>query len=197
LKVRLSGGRVLTTVAKVRVARAPAVPHGTVRQPFVAGIASRRARTRAVHTLLRSLPTASRKRRPKPLSDDGSFVLRVLGGFRPGAATLLAPVLHAATRGQVHIDFAHRSARATYLLTSPVTRTQTCLAIRASYSGAGARGTLTTLGGTGIARRLRLHGSFRLAADKSLTRGALYGTLQLRRASARPLPAACRALRHR
>jgi PKD repeat protein len=194
LRARLASGGSLTTSSAIVVGKAPAIPHRTVTQPFVAQIASATAAGPSVKRLLNSLAT-SKHRHPSALADSGSFRLQALGGFRPGAAQLLAPLLSATTRGTTHIDVPHRVVRATYLLHSAVTGSRTCLGVTVHYGASGSHGTLAILGGTGLSQRLRGTGSFAVAPDIGHTHAQLAGTLRLHRGSARKMPAKCRALR--
>jgi PKD repeat protein len=198
VRAKLAGGGALTGSTQFAVAKPSTPAHGSVTQPFRAQITSRSATRSGVKGLLRSLSAgASHKggRRRRSIADTGSFRLRVLGSFRPGAAQLLAPLLSATTRGATHLDLKKRVFRATYLLNSGDTGSRTCLGVVVHYTAAGARGTLKTLGGTGLAHRLHLAGSFGVLADPGLTQATLAGTLTASRGKARGLPAACRALK--
>ena len=121
--------------------------------------------------------------------------MQVIGGFRPGASQLLAPLLSTTTRGATSIDLAHRVVHATYLLDSATTGSRTCARIVVHFpSGRGAHGTLTTLGGTASSRRLHLTAAFGVTPDLSHTRATLAGTLHATRGRARGLTKPCLAL---
>jgi hypothetical protein len=191
----VSGGS-LTSSSAIVVAKAPVIPRGTVSQPFVAQIASATAARPSVKRLLNSLASSKRKH-PSALADSGSFRLQALGGFRPGAARLLAPLLSATTRGTTRIDVPNRVARATYLLRSAAAGSQTCLGVTVHYRASGTRGTLSILGGSGLSQRLHGTGSFAVAPDLGHTHAQLAGTLRLHRGGALKMPARCKALRSR
>jgi PKD repeat protein len=194
LRVRTADGRVHTSSATVAVAAASKIPKGVVAQPFTATLSSMTARDPGVHRLLLGLRKASRHKPDRALGDTGAFVLRARRRFRTGGDRLLAPLLHATSRGQARIDYGARTLTATYLLSSAAAKSRTCVAVSAAYSNRGAGGTLTVLGGTGAGARLHLRGTFGATADPSYRRATLGGMLYMRRGAPRPLPAACRAL---